>query len=311
MLQTSIKSNCLLFIIVSLFLGSCNKEKDGGTTNMQGPLLKTYVEMKDAQSNADTAKRVDYYYDSEKRLSHKIINNSLFYLQQGIFQYKYDSVVYLYSGKNILPYQVQEYFIGSFFNPAQFLTIKNTYYLYDSKGLLVFDSSYFQYNGNYEKFVSKYSYVNDTIFTDNKFNYYDLSYSAYKLKTRLTVCADNICKQNDSLYTNNGWPRNITSTREIKFKYDADANVFFYAKMQFPIWNSAQNSRKYIYEDICTFRKKLSEIDYAGGNGFGNMNYKQNFTYLKGINNEPEKVSYFGSDYNGSNANKTNIFLYY
>ena len=311
MLQTSIKSNCLLLILASLLLNSCNKEKDGGTTNTQGPLLKTYVEMKDEQNNADTAKRVDYYYDNEKRLSHKKINNIFFYLQQGNFQYIYDSVIYLYSGKSILPYQVKEYFFGSSFNPTQFLTIKNTYYSYDGNGLLVSDSSYFQYNGRYEKFVSKYSYVNDTIFTDNKFNYYDLTYTAYKLKTRLTVCADNICKQNDSLYTNNGWPRIITATREIKFKYEPDVNAFFYAKMQFPIWNSAENSRKYIYEDISTFRKKISEIDYAGGNGFGNSYYKQSFTYLKGSNGEPEKVRYFGIDYNGSNANKTNIFLYY
>ncbi len=304
---------CFYFVstVIMLSIG-CNKNNDSlpDDPNIpQGPLLKSYIELQ-YYGTQDTIIRIDYFYDSNKRVTSKTTRGYFFLLQQGVFQYHTDSTVFLYQGDLRLPYQVIDYYYyKNSSGNLEYLTTRNRYYKYNNEGLLTFDSSYFQFQGNYEKLVSNYTYIGDTIFTENRFNYYDLTYTAQNIKTRLALCDNNICMQSDTFYNRFTFPRINSGDRKIKYKYEPNINPLFFAKMQFPTWNSENNSRKSLYEEIGYFRSTLSEIDYFST--LNHLAYRQYFTYYRNATNQIEKINTFTVNYNGTNDYRTNIYFSY
>ncbi|MEP7165832.1 MAG: hypothetical protein ABI741_14115 [Ferruginibacter sp.] len=273
-------------ILLLFFCYSCQKDNTNEQINT-GPLLKTYAEL--SGPPVDTLVRISYTYDNRNRVSIKVKQTYVFLLMPSIFIDRLDSTFFYYNGNQELPYQVKDRYYDL---NLDYITDRNTYYTYDASGFLINDSSYVEFNSEFEKKVSKYRYSGNFIFTENN-NNISGTISKDSIITKLVLCGANSCEQIDTAFYYTSTPSLESSYRKIEYTFDNDVNPFYAAKMRFPTWNrSDQNSNiKYLYEEFGYQKNNILEIEYiAGSHFFGGTHYTMSYQYTKNSDNTPATV---------------------
>lgn len=275
----------LPLVLLVLVIAACQKNDSSPLINNDGPLLKTFYHMDATPS--DTFYRMTYTYDTRNRVQSATKKTYVFLLQQSWFQETYDSAIYYYSGDQVLPYRKQNLYYD--LNHI-LITEKNTYYTYDGTGLLTKDSSFLQFQSNYEKDVTTFKYSNDIIWTEITKNTTG-SVQKDSLKTRILPCGNNLCEQYDTLYLHpytQGY-----QTRRIKMTFDGSVNPFYAAKMRFPTWLRSDHDIRLLFEENAFFKNNLVGLDYAGNFDNYSIVYHADYTYTKNSLDAPVTESDF------------------